>query len=228
MRDGALNSALERQILEQTSVTDAEVAAFYKQHRERYVTPEAVAVWRILVEDGALASKLLEELQGRPDGVTRWDELVRRHSADKATHQRHGSLGFVRPNGHTDVPQVRVSPEVFEAVSKVKDGELVAEPLPVGDYYAVLWRRGTRPAQTLSLKQASDSIRQVLRHHKAQRALQELIARLRAEHLKDFNSELIEAIEYPPLEGIPAAKLPLKARAAEADPAPVPRDRGDR
>ncbi len=228
LRDAALNVALERELLAQASVSDEEVAAFYDEHRERYVAPLAVAVWRILVEDPTLAQQLINELRGRADGVARWGELVREHSVDKATHQRNGSLGFVQPNGNTDVPQVRISPEVFQAVSKVKDGELVAEPLAVGDYYAVLWRRGTRPAQAISVNEASRSIRQVLQHHKAQQALQGLLVRLRAEQLKDFNPELLEAIEYPPLEGIPAAKVPLNPRAAEANPTPIPGDRGER
>lgn len=227
LRDAALNAGLERQLLAQTSVTDEEVAAFYEKHRGRYVAPAAVAVWRILVEDAALAQQLITELRGRAD-VTRWGELVRKHSLDKATHQRNGSLGFVQPNGNTDVPQVRVSPEVFEAVSKVKDGELVPEPLAVGDYHALLWRRGTRPPQAISLSEASGSIRQVLQHHKAQQALEGLLVRLRTEQLTEFNPELLEAIEYPPLEGIPAAKVPLRPRAAEADPTPTQRDRGER
>ena len=50
-RDQALARATERLLANTVEVGEDEITAFYEQHRDRYIRPEAILIWRILVKD---------------------------------------------------------------------------------------------------------------------------------------------------------------------------------
>jgi peptidyl-prolyl cis-trans isomerase C len=187
LRDSVLASALEKQLGEEQVVTDADVSAYYERQRAFYVAPKAINLWRVLLPDEASALSLLAQLDGQVASLSKWSNLARERSLDEATKHRSGSLGFVRADGSTDVPQVRVDPALYLAAEQVEDGELVPKPVAEGEHFAVVWRRGTRPAQERSLASEADNIRAILRRAKAQAALDELLLRLRKEHVTQFD-----------------------------------------
>lgn len=196
-RDQLLSVRLERELSASQSVTDEEIAAFYAQHAARYQSPRAIALWRILVADEATARDLLARWQTSAKSVQVWSNLAREHSLDEATKQRNGNLGFVRADGSTDVPQVRVNQALFDAADQVRDGQLVLEPVAEGTQFAVVWRRGTRAALERSLSTERDNIRQILVRTKAQQAQTQLLNQLRAEHLKQHAPEHLQALPSP-------------------------------
>lgn len=187
LRDSVLAAALEKQLSEEQVVSDAEVSAYYERQRAFYVAPQAVHLWRVLLPDEASALSLIAQLDGQVASLSKWSNLARELSLDEATKHRSGSLGFVRADGSTDVPQVRVDPALYRAAEQVEDGELVPKPVAEGEHFAVVWRRGTRPALERSLASEADNIRSILRRTKAQMALDELLVRLRNEHVTQFD-----------------------------------------
>jgi peptidyl-prolyl cis-trans isomerase C len=54
---------------------------------------------------------------------------------------------------------VRFDPVLFAAAARVKDGEMVGEPVKEGDAFAVVWRRGTLPAVRRSVEEEASAIR---------------------------------------------------------------------
>jgi hypothetical protein len=136
--------------------------------------------------------------------------------------------GGVRADGSTDVPQVRVAPVVYETVAQLRDGDLAPAAVKEGDYWALIWRRGTRPAVNVSVRQAQPEIERQLALHNARVAQQALIEQLRTQHLTEYEPNLLEAINYPREEGIPSQRISTQAKAAKGDPQPHNTDRGDR
>ncbi|HEU4408311.1 MAG TPA: peptidyl-prolyl cis-trans isomerase [Polyangiaceae bacterium] len=202
-------------------VTDADVAAYYEQNKARFQAPERVQLWRILVatRDDALA--VLDEAK-KPGGQAKWAELARRSSLDKATAERGGDLGMVGPDGRSHLPAVRVDVAVVEAARKVKDGEIVPEPVPEGDKFAVVWRRGSSPPLARPLEHEAPAIRQLLERQRLESGTKALLARLRAEHLKEGEPGLIDLIDVGRLGEVkvrPAASVSAPARSA-APPRP--------
>src|SRR5690606_15182088 len=124
--------------------------------------PAAIALWRLLVPTEQQAKELAARVQKSPEPIRAWSNIVREHSLDKATHFRKGSLGYVWPDGNTDVPQVRVSPALFAAATTLADGEFLPTPVKEGPNWALVWRRGSRAARGLSLEQARPQIVQQL------------------------------------------------------------------
>lgn len=222
--DDALSRALQRQVGAELrkpgAIPDEAVATYYEKHRAEFVQPERYRLWRILVKDERQAKELIASMKesGKPD---RWDTLARQHSLDEATRMRHGDLGFVGPDGHTDKPQVHVDPALYSAAKAVSDGEIVGAPVVEGQHFAVIWRRGTLGAVSRPLRKEAPAIRQVLERQRLTERLKQRVAELRQKYLAEAHPELLDELELP--EPAPAAAPePTPAAPHRARPVPVP------
>jgi hypothetical protein len=229
VRDAALAESLTHRLEEQATVTPEQIEKFYSDNLDRYVQPEAIQIWRILAVDEATAKLIIERVDGRRLGVAEWSKLARQFSKDSATKQRDGDLGFVRADGSTDVPQVRVAPGLHEAASKVRDGQLVKTPIEEADGFAVIWRRGTRPAASLSLDSQRQHIATILRRNQAQKQRAALVDDLRKKHLRDYAPALLKRAKYDTPQADRQRRSPLpSSHPAAAPPQPKASDRGER
>jgi peptidyl-prolyl cis-trans isomerase C len=223
----ALADTLRDELRAQGAASDAQVREYFERHRARFETSERIRIWRISVRDEKAAQAILAEARGE-QGVKKWTELARERSEDKATHLRDGDLGFVRADGTTDVPELRVDPLLFAAAAKVRDGELVPAPIREGDRWAVVWRRGTLPAVRRTLEQEAESIRQLLLRARLDESVLRLAGELRKRHVQQVDYELLEnvakdAFGEPEERALPSV-LPRRPARAE----PVKGDRGYR
>ena len=204
------------------SVTDEDARAYYAAHSVEYRKPETIRIWRILVADENVARKLLGEFRS-VDGPAKWQEAAREQSIDPATKMRGGDLGFVAPDGHTNVPQLEVDPVLYVAASKVRDGQLAPDPVKEGDHFAVVWRRGTLSKVDLPFEAVRDAIRGSLVDARLQETTETLLA--------DLRKQYVTAEDVSPLENMQTAPVrpgPLRATssASLADPLPRATDRG--
>jgi peptidyl-prolyl cis-trans isomerase C len=228
----AMDAELARLTAEEQPVTDADVQKYFDEHRERFETPRRVRIWRILVNDEELAKKIIAESQGA-GGPARWRNFARDSSLDAATKLRDGDLGFVRPDGSTETPQLRVDPALFAAVDKLSDGQIVPEPLKVQAGIAVVWRRGSLPAINRTVPQEAPAIRTVLTRERLEAARKNLLAELRKQSLKAFDTQLLESLPdsmFAPSETKQRSLPPLPSGgvAPAGAETPKPGDRGTR
>lgn len=208
-----------------TKVPETEIRAYYDAHLGDYVEPERLRLSRILVDSPELARRILSEVRG-PDAARRWDELAREHSLDAATKMRAGTLGFVHPDGRTDVPQVAVDPALFVAATKVKDGELVPEPVHEGSHLAVIWRRGSLSGSSRTLEGERSRIEEILVRQRVEQAVTALLGELKQRELRNFDSGPLDT--WKP--SAPAPPLPKSAAqihvSESASPVPQKTERG--
>jgi len=222
----ALVEAQRRDLAVQHPISDAEVARYYEAHRDQFRRPQRLRLWRILVDDAAQAAAVLAAVPG-PGGPQRWGELARARSLDATTAMRRGDLGFVRPDGTTDAPTVRVDPALYAAAAKVRDGELVPVPVPEGGRLAVLWRRGSLAAVDEPLAAAAPRIRAALERERLDQAMRTLVAELRARHLTLGDETALEALgKLPAPDALSLPPPVLSAVAPARSGAPEPTDRG--
>jgi peptidyl-prolyl cis-trans isomerase C len=224
----ALSRALGDTFLDDAAnaqLTEDELRAYYDAHRDDYQKPERIRISRILVDDEALAKRIVTDASGIK-GAELWKQLARDHSLDAATKLRGGMLGFVYPDGRTDVPQVAVDPALYAAAAKVKDGELVQTPVKEAGHLAVVWRRGSLPAVASSFAAEHDAIRDILAREKAERAFSALREELRQKDVKDVNPALLESLKDSPSEPSAAASGVPPPPLSSADPVPRQTDRG--
>jgi peptidyl-prolyl cis-trans isomerase C len=218
-RDTALARALLQELQRQAQAagaTPAQIADYHAAHRDQYAAPASILIWRILLRGEPEARQLLREL-GKP-GESSWSRLARERSIDNATHMRSGSLGYVAADGQTHMPQVRVAPGLFAAAERVRDGELVPEPVPEGDAFAVIWRRASHPAGPEPLQAAAADIRAALAAERFTTESRALLEQLRRDGLRDYQPAPLAGFEPRSLDVLEAA---LPARASSAPPVPV-------
>jgi len=224
---GALRRALVETLEEEArrGTSEEEIRAYYDAHRDEYEKPERIRLWRILVDDESLARRILSDARGA-GGPERWSRLAREHSLDSATKMRSGLLGFVFPDGRTEVPQLLVDPALYAAAAKVKDGELVPEPVKEGAHLAVVWRRGTLPKEQRSFATAHDSILDLLVRQRTERELTALRDELRKRELKDENPAAVESLSPGEPLPLPSGQGPTPPASGSASPVPEPGPRG--
>ncbi|HVU00243.1 MAG TPA: peptidylprolyl isomerase [Polyangiaceae bacterium] len=222
----ALRRALVESIRKDTEaagIPDAEVRAYYDAHLSDYHHDERLRLYRILVADEASAKKIIADVKG-PGGPERWSALARDGSLDPATKLRAGALGFVQPDGRTDVPQLAVEPALYAAAAKVRDGEVVPEPVKEGNRFAVVWRRGTLPKMDRPFEVEKPAIVSLLVRERVDRTVKDLTAKLRAEHVKDEDPAPLAILPVEKATDAPAErKLGLMR---PVNPVPSATDRG--
>jgi peptidyl-prolyl cis-trans isomerase C len=189
----AMEGELRDSVAAKEPVTPAEVAKYFSDNRHRFETPRRLRLWRIQVADEAQAKKLIELARGQ-EGPTRWTEAAR-SSLDKATSMRGGDLGFVRADGTTDIPRVRADPALYAAADKVKDGDVVPQPVREGDHWAAVWRRGSLPEIKRTIDQEERSIQQILARQKLENRRSALADDLKKQHVRDVNDSWLESLE---------------------------------
>jgi peptidyl-prolyl cis-trans isomerase C len=221
-RRRALIDQIRREAAAQ-AVPEPQIQAYFDAHRTEFEQPERLRLARILTEDESLARKILEEARGA-GGPERWTKLAREHSLDEATKMRGGTLGFVFPDGRTEYPQLHVDPVLYAAAARVKDGELVPDPVKEGNRFAIVWRRGTLPTVNRTLEDERNRITEVLIRKRTEDAVHSVLDGLRKQYVTGLTPELLES----PLPGEAPPPSPSSAprASASADPVPKQTERG--
>jgi peptidyl-prolyl cis-trans isomerase C len=228
-RDRALSGVLETELAREASVAPrdpAEEQVYRTQHGRELATPRALSIWRILVPSEADARAVIASLN--PPTEVAFSRLARDRSIDGATQMRAGNLGRVFADGDTAVPELRVSPHLFAAADRMRDGELVPEPVAEGSAYAVVWRRASHPERALPAADVERLIAARLAEQRLARSSGELIAALRREQLADYHPERLAGyaadFEEPP--AAPRWRAAPEPPSAPVRLAPEPTDRG--
>lgn len=190
-RSNILSDALAEQIASRVPSPSGQRIEKVLQSNERdFERPRRIRLFRILLEGEEAARKLIEQLGASPS-LEEFRALAREKSVDKATHQRGGDLGFVWPNGTTEIPQVRAVPTLYEAAAEVEDGKLVQEPVREGDLFAVVLRRGVLPPRSMPKERAERLVNQRLRAEAAEKKVDSMIAQLRKHHLHEVHYDML-------------------------------------
>jgi len=133
----------------QATVSEAEIQAYYQQHRAEYDSPEQVHVRHILVETEAEARFVLARLnRGEP-----FETLARQLSRDPGSKEQGGDLGFISRG--------QVVPEFERAAFALQPGQ-VSGPVKTQYGYHVIQLIERRAGKPGTLDQAREQIRRQL------------------------------------------------------------------
>jgi peptidyl-prolyl cis-trans isomerase C len=143
-------------------------------------------------------------------------ELAREHSLDKGSNLRAGNLGFIDPDGTSNEPGLRVDVAIVHAAQGVRDGQLVPAPVPEGESYSVVWRKGTLAATKRPVEQVAAQIRDTLWKTRVKDEADKLIAALRAARVHDLDESQLALLGPTPTgdAGGPPARGSAAASAA--------------
>ncbi len=212
-------------------IADEDVKAYYDANRSTYHAPARVVLWRIVVATREEALSVIDKVK---TDLTpkKWNEVAREQSLDKITNMRGGNLGFVEPNGSTSDPNLKVDAALVTAAEKVKDGELVPEPVADDSKWSVVWRRQSMKAVDRPLEMEATQIRMVLMRQRTDKRIAEAVAELRTKNVSQTNADLLELLAVSGMGEVSPVKrpgtLPSSRRPAAGSPVPVQTPNGNR
>ncbi len=229
IQQGAMVKALQAEVAGE-QVSDAQVEAYYREHQDEFRAQKRIQIWQIVLASREAAERLLETVRTDPayqkNPVKRWGQLAAEHSLDKTTSERNGNLGFVRPDGSTAHKGVKVDPAIYRAAERVGRAEVVPEPIEVGDRWVVVQRRDSHTTPDRPLEMVAPTIRAQLGHKRYEKELKSTIARLRTEHARDLQPQLVGLVRVDPStqEIRPPRRpgtLPRRPHPAAGSPQPI-------
>jgi peptidyl-prolyl cis-trans isomerase C len=225
-------------------ISEADLTAYYDQHKDEYHRPAKVRVAQILVKAPAAgperakqeaeAKKILARVRAEekksPAGFA---TVAREASQDDATKPAGGDLGF----RSKDELAAQASPQVAEAAFALKDGE-VSDLLPTAQGFAIVKRTGWQDPLDRPFDAVKPQIAAKLARERHSKDFDDFVKKLRDDAHVKVDEKALEAIPVagaaaspgmgggmmgggmPPVHG--GGGMP-PGRAAPAAPAPAPR-----
>lgn len=207
---------------EKGQVTEDEVKAFYDANKQKFSAPKRIGIHRILVATEDEAKEIIGDLGAGEVDSKKWNDIAREKSLDKSTHLRGGNLGILNEDGSTTQHDQHYDPGLFAAADKVKDGELVPQPVKEGGKFAVVWKRQSMRAMSRPLELEAPGIRASLLDQRIREAVAALLQALRPEHLKELNPELTDMVSVNAQGDVEKAKRPGVLPRSKRGANPVP------
>ena len=170
-----VDKLLTTEVEPKATVTETDIADFYKKNPQFFMQPEAMRASHILLkadtpEAKAAAKTKAEDLLRQIKGGADFAALAKQHSNDGSAPNG-GDLGFF-PRGQMVKP-------FEEAAFALKAGEI--SPIVETEFgYHIIKGAEHRDARTVPLAEVSDRIAQALRQQKQQQLAQEYVQSLKA------------------------------------------------
>lgn len=203
--------------LDPKSIPKQELEAYYKAHIDEYVQPELRRASQIVAPSEQEARDLLASAKDMD--VRAFRDLARGKSRDEATRMRGGDLRYFDAQGKTrGAPEDVLPAAVVHAAFALKDvGDTAPKPIKVDGGYAVVKLTGVRPALSRKLGDVEETIRVRLWRDQREKAIEALVAKLRAEVKPEVHPELVDAIKLD--------DMPLGSAALGPQPGALPAQR---
>jgi foldase protein PrsA len=203
----------EKVTQESTKVSDQDIEEYYEKNKKRFAQPERRDLRVVLTKTEAKANQAREALA---DGQG-WKQVVNEYSIDEASKAQGGLLPAVA-QGQQEKP-------LDDAVFAAKKGELEGPVKTQFGWYVFEVQKVTAASQQ-SLEQSKDTIRNLLRSERQQKALDEFIKDFREEY-KDQTEcaddyRVAECSNAPEKESTGPASGGAPGGTPQPAPAPTP------
>ena len=153
-----VQKAVERVVLKDVKVTDADVKQFYEKNKDRFTVPETREVRQILVHN----AKLARELRDRARGGSDFGTLAKRYSADRPSAKDGGRVAITK--GQT----VKALDDVVFSIPTGKISDVIVTQYGWQIIQAI---SPITPAQVTPVSEVASAIRRQLLQDKRARAL---------------------------------------------------------
>jgi parvulin-like peptidyl-prolyl isomerase len=153
LRSNLLSNAIFKKVTGNAKVTDAEVRAYFDNHREVYTTPQSRVVSHILVKDKALADRIYTQLKNGADFAT----LAKKYSTDPGSKSQGGQLTITK--GQT-------VPEFDKVAFELRTGQLSKPVHTQYGWHIIHADKPATPHQSTPFAQVKESIKQQLLQQK--------------------------------------------------------------
>ncbi len=162
LRARMLSDKIYKSVIDKVKVTDAEIKAYYENHKAQYMQPESREVRHILVKKKALADELYAKLKNGAD----FEALAKKYTEDTTSKPDGGKLTAYK--GKTAAPFAKF---VFAA----KVGELSHPIKTEFGWHVIEVLSDTKPAAAQPLAEAKNAISGTLLQERQNAALKKWV-----------------------------------------------------
>ena len=177
IRSQLISEAIYNKVTENVTVSDAEIATYYRQNKADYETKESRDILHILVAKKPLADRLYAELEGGAN----FSALARKHSIDPGSKSQGGRMTIER--GQTVAP-------FDQTVFLLDEGETSRPVKSEYGYHLIRAVSEVKPAATQPLADVKQQIRQTLLQKKKNDAMSDWVAKTRREYAKKIRYQV--------------------------------------
>lgn len=189
-------------------ITNAQVAAYFKQNHATLDKPEQVRARHILVRDLATAQTVESKLKAGGN----FADLAKQYSQDPASAQKGGELGFF---GHG-----QMVPSFDQAAFSLKVGQ-ISQPVKSPFGYHIIQVEEKKPAIKATLAGTDAQIRSTLMQQASSQQMQPFMQELRSKATIAVSDQRFADLASTPLPPAPTTPT-AAASAAPAAPAASP------
>ncbi|GAB4110433.1 MAG: hypothetical protein OHK0013_46290 [Sandaracinaceae bacterium] len=185
-----------------SDVTDDEVRAYYEGHQDEFNKPEQVRASHIVFTNQATAQRVLRQILQSPSDMRLFRQLAEQHNVDPATRDRFGDIGFFSRPAERQTDEPEVPAEVAEAAFALETiGAVHPQLVRSSQGFHIVKLTGRRAPLRRTLEEASRPIRHRLWRQRREQAVEELVARLRAEADVQEDLSLLDQVRIDIPEG---------------------------
>ncbi len=194
-------------------ITNAEVSAYYEANRAEFHKPEQVRASDIVIRDRAKAQRVLAQILARADDVTFFRQMAEQNNENAETRDRFGDLRFFSRPAERLPDEPTVAAAVAEAAFSITQiGGVHRQLVQTPEGYHIIKLTGRRAALDRTLDEARRPIQNKLWRERRERAIEDLVARLRRESRVETNLALLDQLHIdmpaggsPTVDGVPGA-----------------------
>ncbi|HLJ25828.1 MAG TPA: peptidylprolyl isomerase [Candidatus Angelobacter sp.] len=184
-----IEDLLKAEVTDKSTVTLAEVRAFYLSNPERFQVPESYAVQTITIMPPRPANPKQAPVPPTPEQLKQMKaraEAALRQAREAKTYEEFGVLAEkiseddyrVMMGNHHPLPAAQLPPEVLQAASKLQPGQ-ISGLIQVDGAYTILRLNAHTPTRKQKLQEVSTALRVQMQRQKSDKLRHELDTRLR-------------------------------------------------
>jgi len=152
-REMLIHAVIVKTVSEPAQLREAELKEYYEKNKSKFKQPEAIRLRLISTKDEKKARDILAKLKDGDD----FGELAYNLSEDDY-RVKGGDIGYVHKG--------RMLPEIEEAASKLKVGEL-SEPIKADNRWYIIKLEDKKPAHQISFEEAKEKLKRELEADRA-------------------------------------------------------------
>lgn len=229
VKDGAVQNLVRSEVDEKVtvqSISKEDVAAYYAANPQDFHHAAELRASHILLPTREQAQALLAEAKAAD--LRAFGELARRHSQDGETKLRGGDLAFFAREA-SPAEGRKVPDAIRKAVFDLKTiNDTADKPVEVDGQFSIVRLTGARPERNVTLAEADGTIRSKLWRERRQKAVTDLLDRLRAKDKPKVFTDRVDLVSFDDMEKRPAGFAPdppgpAAPRAGSPGPGPAPK-----
>lgn len=205
LTDQSLAKELESDLKKTFKVSDADIAKYYQDHQDKYVTPERIKASHILVDKEDQAKGILGQVRKGAD----FGQLARQYSKCPSS-QRDGDLGWFGKG--------KMDPAFEKAAFALKKGE-VSDVVKSSSGYHIVRLDDRRDTKTRTLDQVSKSIERIIQREKMEKELSGVRDTIRKKASVAVNDEYFKKFANEPQPPMGGPGMPMSRPVPAVSPA---------